>query len=201
MKPSAALRLLPLVLLATACASAPPPTLYLLTAKAPAAAAETPRPAKQRVIALGPVTVPDYLDRTDMVRRATDDRLDVSDSERWAETLRAGFQRVLVADLANRLGPGDWVTGGGRGGLPDVELPVDVESFERDASGRVVLTASWEIRPAAGDRTPLRQRKTYSRVPAPGDTESQVRALSANIDDLAADLAAGLGSGPGTGRK
>lgn len=192
MTPLAAIPLVLATLLVGACASAPPPTLYVLTAMAPAPAPGPLRSDARRVVALGPVTVPDYLDRADMVRRVSDDRLDVSDSERWGETLRSGLQRVLAADLANRLGSGYWVSSGGRANQPEFEIPVDIESFERDGAGHAVLTASWEIRPPGGER-PLRQRKTYTRSPA-GDTGAQVRALSANLDDLAADLAAALGT-------
>lgn len=182
-----------LALTAAGCATAPPPTLYVLSPVAPAPERSVaPAPGKQRVVALGPVTVPDYLDRTDMVRRATADRLEVSESERWAETLRAGLQRVLAADLANRLGPGFWV-GGARSGQADVEVPVDVEAFERDPEGRMVLTASWDIRPVGAERAARHMRKTWTRMPADAGTGAQVRALSANVDDLAADIAAGLG--------
>ena len=197
MKSARAFAVLPLLLTLAlaACAGAPPPTLYVLEApaaplaKAPAKAA--PDGAAQRlVVALGPVTVPDYLDRTDIVRRATGNRLEFGADERWAEPLRAGLQRLLIAVLAERLGPGYWVTSGtGRAGQIDIEVPVDIEAFEEDAAGQAVLTASWEIR-AGGQVT--RERTGYRRAVASGSVENRVRALSANATDLAADLAAAI---------
>ena len=174
------------------CASAPPPTLYVLEAPAAVSpAAPVPAAAGHRLaVALGPVTVPDYLDRTDIVRRATGNRLEFGADERWAEPLRAGLQRLLIAVLAERLGPGYWVTSGtGRAGQIDIEVPVDIEAFEEDAAGQAVLTASWEIR-AGGQVT--RERTGYRRAVASGSVENRVRALSANATDLAADLAAAI---------
>ena len=174
------------------CVSAPPPILYVL--EAPAAASPVPAvpaaSAHRLAVALGPVTVPDYLDRTDIVRRATGNRLEFGADERWAEPLRAGLQRLLIAVLAERLGPDYWVTGGsGRAGQIDIEVPVDIEAFEEDAAGQAVLTASWEIR--AGGRV-TRERTGYRRAVTSGSVESRVRALSANAADLAADLAAAI---------
>ena len=181
---------LPLVLLA-ACASAPPPTLYVLAAPAPPpAAAVSVRHDHRLAVALGPVSVPDYLDRTDIVRRTPGNRLDIDPDNRWAEPLRAGLQRLLIAALAGRLGPDYWVTAGaGRPGPIDVDVPVDIEAFEADETGQAVLTASWEVH--AGP-TLIRNRTSYHRPVTADTTEARVQALSANAADLAADLAAAV---------
>ena len=178
-----------------ACTSAPPPTLYVLQAPTVAAPVKAP-PAfsgKRLAVALGPVSVPDYLDRTDIVRRASGNRLDIAADERWAEPLRSGLQRLLIAAVAERLGPAYWVSAGsGRAGSIDVEVPVDIEAFEEDAAGQAVLTASWEVR----EGTKLtRDRRSYRRAVASERVEDRVRALSADAADLAADLAAAIARG------
>ncbi|MEI6557303.1 MAG: PqiC family protein [Rhodospirillaceae bacterium] len=175
------------------CTPPPPPTLYVLQAPEAVAPAARPNPDRgghRLAVALGPVTVPDYLDRTDIVRRAGDNRLDLGADERWAEPLRSGLQRLLIALLADRLGPGYWVTGGaGRAGQLEIEVPVDIEAFEEDAGGQAVLAATWEVR--AGGRV-ARERTGYRRAVGSGRVEDRVRALSADVADLAADLAAAI---------
>ena len=180
------------VLFAAGCAAAlPPPTLYVLQTVTGAASAGGQ--GKPLAVALGPVTVPDYLDRTDIVRRASDNRLAINDTERWAETLRAGVLRVLGADLSDRLGPRGWVgTGSSRSGPSDFEVPVDIDGFEQDAGGRVVLIASWEVRASRDDRQPVRRRTRYERTVSGPTTDEQVRALSATLGDLATDIAVAL---------
>ncbi|MEI8393666.1 MAG: PqiC family protein [Rhodospirillaceae bacterium] len=181
-----------------ACSSVPPPALYVLK-EITTTEGTAPKPVTegaQKTVLLGPVAVPDYLDRTDIVRRATDSRLGISDNERWGETLRAGLQRVLTADLAARLGPGYWVgTGTGHGGTPDFEIPVDVGTFEQEASGRVVLSAGWEVRSAGDEHLLTRKRTVYARVPVASSTEAVVDAMSAVLAELAGDLAATLRAG------
>ncbi len=197
MKSSRAVALLSGLLWASGCTAVPPPTLYVLEASVPApvakldvARAGATGASRRLAVALGPVTVPEYLDRTDIVRRATDNRLEFSADERWAEPLRAGLQRLLIATLASRLGPGYWVTGGsGRAGAVDIEVPVDIEAFEEDASGQAVLTATWEVR---GAGKVARERTSYRRAVASSRAEDRVRALSADATDFAADLAVAI---------
>ena len=186
-------------LLGSGCGAAPPPTLYLLTAPGDGApGVAVGEPVRPLAVALGPITVSDYLDRTDIVRRASDNRLAFDDNRRWAEPLRAGVQRVVAAELARRLGAGTWIgNGSSRGGPVDVEVAIDVDTYELNAAGQVVLSASWEIRPIGDERKPVRRHSHYQRT-VPGnpqggtDTEGQVAAMSAELGDLAADLAAAL---------
>ena len=197
MMPLRALAVVLLFATLSGCASAPPPTLYVLEAPAagplaagPSAKAGPAGTGHRLAVALGPVTVPDYLDRTDIVRRATDNRLEFDPDQRWAEPLRAGLQRLLIGALAGRLGPDYWVTAGsGRAGQIDVEVPVDIEAFEEDAYGQAVLSASWQVRAGA---VAVRDRTSYRRVLASSRVEDRVLALSANAADLAADLAAAI---------
>ena len=180
---------LPLAVLA-ACSSVPAPTLYVLAAPAPPPAAASAHRDHRLAVALGPVSVPDYLDRTDIVRRTPGNRLGMDTDNRWAEPLRAGLQRLLIATVAGRLGPDYWVSAGaGHPGSIDVEVPVDIEAFEEDETGQAVLTASWEVH--AGP-TLIRNRTSYHRPVAADTTEARVQALSANAADLAADLAAAV---------
>ncbi|MEI6985758.1 MAG: PqiC family protein [Rhodospirillaceae bacterium] len=195
------------ILLTAGCATLPPPNLYVLSsplaATTPAAAtaaatpASTPRLNRPLMVALGPITVPDYLDRTDIVRRATDNRMATEDGARWAEPLRSGLQRALVADLAGRLGSGYWVTiSGTRSADVDFEVPLDVETFEPDATGRVVMIASWEIRTVRDGanvmRQVMRQRVNFEHAMAVPGVEAQVRAMSAAVADLGASIVANM---------
>ena len=119
------------------CAEVPPSTLYVLKAADPVVT-DVARPANvvPLMVVLGPVTVPDYLDRTDIVRRASDNRLATADRERWGEPLRAGLQRVLAADLARGLGAAFWVaTGADRAAQADIEVPVDLDSIHTSSRG------------------------------------------------------------------
>src|SRR5262249_45023810 len=63
------------------------------------AMASTPRSsmaASTVSIGVGPVIMPSYLDRTQIVTRTAADQLDLANFHRWAEPLQEGIVRVLA---------------------------------------------------------------------------------------------------------
>jgi uncharacterized lipoprotein YmbA len=55
-------------------------------------------------LAVGPVDVPRYLDRPEIVSRDGSNRLTVADDHRWAGSLRSDIQRVVADELGRLLG-------------------------------------------------------------------------------------------------
>jgi uncharacterized lipoprotein YmbA len=54
-------------------------------------------------IGLGPVSVPRYLDRPEVVTRLTDTEFSASETDRWGEPLDTGVSQVLAQDLSSEL--------------------------------------------------------------------------------------------------
>ena len=50
-------------------------------------------------IGIGPIRFPAYLDREQIVTRTAQNRLDISENDRWAEPLEENFTRVLSQNL------------------------------------------------------------------------------------------------------
>ena len=84
-----------------ACATSPPSKFYIL---APLPAAESPRSAERRAdhpaLGIGPIKLPAYLDRSEIVTRSGRNSLKVADFDRWGEPVTDTFMRVLAANLA-----------------------------------------------------------------------------------------------------
>lgn len=79
-------------------------------------------PAEQRMaVAIGPVAIPDYLNRPQIVSRSGPRELKLAEFERWAGSLEEDISRVVAENLSVLLAP-DNVTvlrwGGGRIPLP-----------------------------------------------------------------------------------
>ncbi|HUC16694.1 MAG TPA: PqiC family protein [Acetobacteraceae bacterium] len=144
--------------LAAGCAS-PAPTLYTL-APLPGPALGAPR----RVILMREVSLARYLQRPGIVRSSADYRLDVLANDWWGEPLGAMLGRVLVADLATRL-PGSTVLAESVAITTDADIAVEVsiQQFEEDASGTVVLNATFAL---VGRRGPSAPRSFSVSVPA-----------------------------------
>ncbi|MFZ2062196.1 MAG: ABC-type transport auxiliary lipoprotein family protein, partial [Candidatus Binatus sp.] len=78
---------------------------YLLTPTADTATATSGTvPAQSSsdnfTLGLGPIKLPPYLDRPEVVTRAAPNRLELSKEDRWGESLQNGFTRAMERDLA-----------------------------------------------------------------------------------------------------
>ena len=174
------------VMLLAGCAS-PVELRYVTLAPAAAPAARGDGPA----LAVGPVTVPDYLLRGDLAERLGPHRISYRRDRRWAEALDHGIQRVLVANLSARLDsaavrefPGPAATAGRR-------VSLLVHRFEAEAAMAVAIV-DWTLHGDSGDR-PLAPGTFEAREPpddAPAAT--QAAALSALLSALAAEIAAAV---------
>jgi len=90
--------ILGLALWLTACGSSPQINYYLLKpANAPTASGQTP------ALGIGPVEIPEFLNRRAIVRSGEANKLQVSSREHWAEPLEDGIVRVVGLNLANLL--------------------------------------------------------------------------------------------------
>ena len=162
----------------------PDPTrLYVLTTSVRA----TPEPNTDLVIGLGPVTVPRYLDRPEIMSRVATNELRPSPVDRWGEPLTTQIARTIGNDLtarlrAERVVPYPWYSSRDFAAI----VEVDVLRFETDANGDALVVARWRVRPPKGGaRTGLFTRTE----PAPGGTDASVAALSRMVGELADEIA------------
>lgn len=175
-----------------------PTRLFLLTSigetaapAAPAASKEEPAPADAAKgwIGLGPVTVPSYLERPEIVRRASEHELAPARSDRWAEPLDRAVLRVLAQDLAQvtgrRVVAYPWKTAL----APACIVAVDLTRFEAVEGKRVELAADVDVSGPAGAPTARRHEKIAVALAA-DDGGAIAKAMSAALAELAGKIAA-----------
>jgi uncharacterized lipoprotein YmbA len=155
-------------------------------------------------IGLGPINFPGYLKRREIVTRISDDRLQLSENKRWAESLDANFQRVLSQDLATQLSTQrivlfPWY---GRPEL-DYQVEVQVHRFDTDAASRSELNARWIIEDGKSGRELFATESNISSAVAPTDIAGS-EALSNDVNTLSAQIARSvrrLAEAPGAAMK
>ena len=140
-------------------------------------------------IGLGPIKLPPYLDRPEVVTRAASNRLELSKDDRWGESLQNGFTRAMERDLAAQAGTQNIVA------FPwyatvhiDMQVEIDVYRFETDGQGNANLSAKWTLLDPTGNIL-YTQESNLTQPSKPGDDTEAAAALSRTIGDLSAQIA------------
>jgi uncharacterized lipoprotein YmbA len=177
-----------LVLLLAGCASGPAPGVYVLSPPA-GTAVLTASVASLPILYLQPVTLPDYLDTTDILLRIGPNQLKASLTGRWGERLSRGVTGGLAAAVGRRL-PGMAVTTGAPPTNAAAQLQVDIEALDVQPDGRCVLVARWALLSGDG-RTTRGSGRGVFEVPAGRGTgdAAVVAAMAEALDRLADRLA------------
>ena len=145
-----------------------------------------------RSIGIGPILIPDHLERG-LVTRLDHDEIAISDTDRWADPLHDSLSRGLRQNLTallhtDRIVLYPWELSAS----PDVAVTVEVLQFERTARGTANLTARWTLE-RGSDRTPLVTEETRVSRPIQGtDTGAAVAALSSALVVLSEHIASAV---------
>lgn len=166
-------------------------TYFTLT---PDVASDGPAPESLDItVGLGPVTLPGYLDRAQLVRRTNPNQLELAGSARWAEPLRESIVRILQQDLLAASGARavtryPWLAASG----VDVVVAVDVLRFEAGEDREAELVARWSVRELAPARVVAVQESYLTEQVEGSGTAAEVAALSRTLGGLAREIAVAL---------
>ncbi len=170
-----------------ACGASEPTRFYLLSPGQP-----TMAPTKQGpIVFVDQATVAPYLDRAQLVTRVTPDQVAFADVRTWGEPLTSMITRYVVDGLGNRFGPDRVMeTPGRREPMPDFRLAIDVQRFEGDQAGVMVVDARWTLLAGPDDRfiTTGRERIT-EQADDPASWDSRVAALGRALARFSGELA------------
>lgn len=185
--------LLGTALLAGACAQVQPSRFYTLATtgvEAPPVAKQD----KQLLIGLGPVRLPEYLNRPDLVTRSGQTQMRLSEIDKWAEPLEPLVVRTMAEDLLILSGAKDVIPVPQRRDVDlDRVVEVDMARFDADETGQVVLDARWRVYGRNGERLLTSSRSTISEQGAPPpDYNAVVAAMSRALAQLSREIAAAI---------
>jgi uncharacterized lipoprotein YmbA len=167
---------------------------YLLTPTAETAApttpaATTPSTSGDFTLGLGPIKLPPYLDRPEIVTRMAPNRLELSKEDRWGESIQNGFTRAMERDLAAQAGAAVIVFPWYSTVHIAMQVQIDVSRFETDAQGTATLSAKWTILDSTGKNILYTVESNLTQPSKPGDNTEAAAALSRTIGDLSSQIA------------
>lgn len=177
-----------LAILVSACATTPDAHFYALSTDG------APNVATSALsLAIGPVDLPRYLDRPQIVTRDGENRLRVDEFNRWGGSLEEEIHRVLASRLGSRLGTQRIYTYPSRiVAATDYRVALEISVFDGTLGGQVRLDAAWSL---IDDRTAdvlTVQRVQYTGRAAGVDYGAYAAALSGLLRQMADDLAVGV---------
>ncbi|MGD2047005.1 MAG: PqiC family protein [Gemmatimonadota bacterium] len=161
---------------------------FFLLSPAPPPTDQAPVPV---MVGIGPVTIPGYLDRPQIVVRLSDNEVALSETDRWAEPLGENVVRTLEENLAGLL-PGSsyvaypWY----ESEAPDYAVALDVRRFEVDSGGAVVLEGTWRLS-RGGSEVDARTVRITESASGP-DRAASVAAQSRALAELSREIAGGV---------
>jgi len=143
-------------------------------------------------VAVGPVSIPEIVDRPQIVVRAGPNQVDIDEFQRWGSPLGDDIARVVAANLAALLGtPQVSVYPAATSVGARYRVVIEVISFDSTLGDSAALDAVWAVRsPKDGTsragRTTLREAVRETGYPA------LVAAHSRGLARLSADIAAAV---------
>lgn len=131
------------VVLFAGCAAQPPTHYYDLTPQTPA----SDKPVGQDItLGVGPVTLPQLLDRPGVVTRHDESGVKVANYHIWAGELEPTFTRVLAESIASRLQQDTiWPSPWDNRFRPEYQVRIFVNQYSGELKGEVVLSLTWTL--------------------------------------------------------
>jgi len=185
------------------CGSDKPTRLYVLSATTEQPATMSPQGIS---VGVGPITLPKYLDRPQIVLGVSVNQLSQANFDQWGGDLNDNVTRVLATNLSNLLGTERVSLYPWKDRPPtDIQVTMDVSKFETEADGTTVLSVFWSL-VNPNDGTVLEMRRSTYREAGKGiaastsDTtaapdrpyDAAVAAMSRNLGLLSRDIAAAI---------
>ena len=141
-------------------------------------------------IGVGPVIIPGYLDRTQIVTRSGPDRVKLAAFHRWAEPLEGGIARIVADELGARVPTDRVVTFPWRGIVAQAiqyQVVIVVDRFDGSLDGDVTLDARWRVLGRKGDEVVF-HRSTITEKIAGSGYDAMVAAMSRTLVALAEEI-------------
>lgn len=163
-------------------------SFYTLSAPAAGAAPQSSGPA----IFVGPVSVPESVDRQQMVLRTGANQVEISEQYRWAEPLKSAIPRVIGETLSRELGTSRVLTSRSAAALPvDYRIAIEIQRFDSSLEEGATIDALWTITATQGG-TRRTGRTRVTQPVASHDAGALAAAHSRALDRIGGDIAAAL---------
>jgi uncharacterized lipoprotein YmbA len=178
------------------CAGSKPANYYVLySIQNPVPQVRAAGTEQDLAIGVGPIKIPDYLDRPQMAARSGGSGLQFAEFDKWAEPLEKNLTRVLADNLSilvptERVSVFPWA----RAVPVRYQVTVEIVQLEKMPDEKVILDARWNILENDGGKLLVMKRSKFTLPVESAGFEGVASAESRAVEALSRDIAAALGS-------
>jgi uncharacterized lipoprotein YmbA len=166
-----------------------PSQFYVLSTE-PGVLLATVATDKQLSIGVGPIFLPDILDRPQIVTRVDSNRIALAEFDRWGGDLNKNLLRVLSQNLMQRLSTDNIVTfPWKRQENPDLQVSIRFFDFDGTLGKQVVISGIWQVLDGEQGCLLAARRFDLTETPADSSYAGFVDALSHAVAGLSQAIA------------
>ena len=179
------------------CASKSPNYYVLHSLQSQARGAPATEARNGPTIGVGPVKIPDYLDRPQMATRSTPSSLQFAEFDKWAEPLDKNVARILAENLSLLLATDRVLIFPWSGSIHvPYQVTVDLTRLDTTPDGKAVLVAAWSVFGKDGTKLLAMKRSSFTVPVQASGFDAMASAESRTVEEMSREIAAFLGSLP-----
>jgi uncharacterized lipoprotein YmbA len=147
-------------------------------------------PMADRGIGVGPITVPEFLEGSQIITRQEENLLNINEFHRWADSLKAQITTVMVDNLSAMLNtPNIVVYPWERPFIPEYQLYIDFRQFDGQTAGSITLEAVWSIVDTNDSKRLLTKRTSLVETTNSDGYKAYVTAMNFALEKLSKEIA------------
>jgi uncharacterized lipoprotein YmbA len=151
------------------------------------------QPIEDISVGVGPVSIPGYLDRSQIVTTTGSNSITIHEYQRWGNSFKAQVEETLAENISILLQtPQVTVFPWERALRPKYQVFLTIRKFEGEATGNVTLDAIWQIANVRTDKSLLTRRFMQSFPVAGNSMSAYVQTQSNALDALSKEIVKGL---------
>lgn len=171
------------------CGSTPPTRFYQLHATTDQDFESYRGNGTRTIVGVGPVEIPSYVDRDQMVIRAGEAEVELLEFDRWAEPLSQNLTRVLIENISQFLSDrGATVVRWDDGLSLDYRARIELLQFDFTKTGNVSLVARWILSGKDRQEPLVVKTSRFISVGIPDDYTSLVSEMSRHVESLSREI-------------
>jgi uncharacterized protein len=145
------------------------------------------------ILGVGPVTIPEYLNRPQIVTKNADNTIEFAQFDRWAEQLDTGTARLIAKNLFLLLPKVNVELFPWNSAIP-IKYQIIIEVLQLDCrlGGEAAMVSQWSVIDVKNKKALLTKRSEYKKPVTGKNYSAVVQAVSSVCESLSQDIAQGL---------